>query len=143
MFPNREETGSPGAARLLRENTRVDARRRGPASVPRAFFLRSSTEGDRGGDSRAIAHHARGVAVARQVFGKVDMARTVAMHGPIAEADFDFARYRDHELAARSRMPINEVARRIRAKLNAFSFLECPELRVRFQRHQLDVRLPV
>src|SRR5216683_219437 len=70
-------------------------------------------------DARLIADHARGMALAGQVFCQVDVAGPEAMDCAVAEADLHLTGQGDHELTPWRRMPIEEVARRQGAELNS------------------------
>src|SRR5262249_40607721 len=66
-----------------------------------------------------------------------------SMHGAVAETNLHLARQGDHELPPRRGVPVDEVAWRRRAELDAFGFLQRAQLRVVLEIHELDVCLPV
>src|SRR5262249_39803136 len=95
------------------------------------------------GDARLITDHPRGVPLAGEVLGQVDVAGAKAVDGSVPEPDFHLAGEGDHELASRGGVPINEITRRGRPELNAHRVLQRAELGMRLQIHPLDVRLSV
>ena len=75
------------------------------------------------------------------------LRESIGLNSETGSDDFNFdlssTAERNHELTPRSRMPIDEITGRCRAKLNPNSFLERPQIGMRLEVHFLDMRLSV
>src|SRR6266849_5882742 len=96
-------------------------------------------EWDRRCDSRDIANHPSRVTFASQVFGKVDVAGTVAVHAPVTEPNLDLATQRNDELAAGRWVPVDEGPRLGTAKHDTDCVLESGQLWMRLEAHLFNV----